>query len=126
MEDVKRFGAGTEFLEAALQEAELMQVACPLLGTPLPAPDTGVVPKSKVPVLFLVGEMDPQDPIENVTAAHDSLPNAEILVVPGAGHGSLQHGCISLVAARFFTSHRITSADRACASSIVPPAFVTS
>jgi hypothetical protein len=45
------------------------------------------------------------------------------LVVPGAGHGSLQYGCVPNVAARYFTSHRLTSADRACASAVLPPPF---
>ncbi len=65
-------------------------VCVPLLGPPFPAPDAGVVPHSRAPVLFLVGGMDPQDPFENVEAAPASLPNAQILVVPGAGHGSLR------------------------------------
>jgi pimeloyl-ACP methyl ester carboxylesterase len=123
--EAAQFGAGTQFLETTLAEAETMDFACSLIGPPVPAPDTGVVPKSNVPVLFLVGGMDPQDPLENVATARDSLAKADILVVPGAGHGSLQHGCIPLVAARFFMSYRLTTADRRCAASIVPPPFVT-
>lgn len=121
--EVRRWAAGTAFLEDGIDMALEAQSVCPLLGTPLPAPDTGVVPKSRVPVLFLVGGMDPQDPLENVEAAPASLPNAQILVVPGAGHGSLQYGCVSNVAARFFTSHRLTEADRACASAVLPLPF---
>lgn len=121
--EVRRWAAGTSFLDDGLGQALSAQAVCPLLGTPLPAPDTGVVPKSRVPVLFLVGGMDPQDPLENVEAAPASLPNAQILVVPGAGHGSLQYGCVPNVAARFFTSHRLTDADRACASTVVPSPF---
>jgi dienelactone hydrolase len=120
---VRRWAAGTSFLEDTLEQAREVQTVCPLLGAPLPAPDTGVVPRSRVPVLFLVGGMDPQDPFENVEAAPASLPNAQILVVPAAGHGSLGFGCVSNVAARFLTSHRLTSADRACASAVKPPLF---
>jgi pimeloyl-ACP methyl ester carboxylesterase len=79
-----------------------------------------------VPVLFLVGGTDPQDPLENVEAAPSSFPNAQILVVPGAGHGSLQHGCLPAVAARFLTSHRLTPADRSCAATVQPPPFAAS
>jgi pimeloyl-ACP methyl ester carboxylesterase len=121
--EVRRWATGTSFLEDMLDQALGMQTVCPLLGTPLPAPDTGVVPKSRVPVLFLVGAMDPQDPLENVEAAPASLPNAQILVVPGAGHGSLQYGCVPNVAARFFTSHRLTQTDRTCAAAVLPPLF---
>jgi pimeloyl-ACP methyl ester carboxylesterase len=121
--EVRRWAAGTSFLEESLDMARSAQTVCPLFGTPLPAPDTGVVPKSRVPVLFLVGGMDPQDPLENVEAAPASLPSAQILVVPGAGHGSLQYGCVPNVAARFFTAHRLTGADRSCASAVSPPLF---
>ncbi len=124
--EVRRWATGTDFLEDMLDQARAMQVVCPLLDPPLPAPDAGVVPKSAVPILFLVGAMDPQDPLENVEAAPASFPNALILVVPGAGHGSLQYGCLPAVAARFFTSHLLTPADRSCAAAVQPPPFATS
>jgi pimeloyl-ACP methyl ester carboxylesterase len=121
--EVRHWATGTSFLEDMLDQAVAFEAVCPLLGEPIPAPDTGVVPKSRVPVLFLVGGMDPQDPLENVEAAPASLPNARILVVPGAGHGALQYGCVPTVAARFLTSHRLTDADRACASAVREPTF---
>ncbi len=121
--EVARLGAGTSFLDAAVADAENQAFVCGLLGPPLPAPDTGVVPQRKTPVLFLVGGMDPQDPLANVADARRSLPNAQILVVPGAGHGSVQYGCLPDVAARFFTTHRLTAADRSCAARVEPPPF---
>jgi pimeloyl-ACP methyl ester carboxylesterase len=123
--EVRRWGEGTDFLEASLAMAMNLQAACPLLGPPIPAPDTEVVPQSRAPILFLVGGMDPQDPLENVEAAPSSLPNAQILVVPGAGHGSLQWGCLPNVAARFFNTHRLGANDRACAAAVLPPPFET-
>jgi pimeloyl-ACP methyl ester carboxylesterase len=123
--EVRRWGEGTEFLEASLDMALNLQAACPLLGPPVPATDTAVVPRSQVPILFLVGEMDPQDPLENVEAAPASLPNAQILVVPGAGHGSLQWGCLPNVTARFFNMHRLSATDRTCAAAVLPPPFET-
>jgi pimeloyl-ACP methyl ester carboxylesterase len=123
--EVRRWATGTSFLEDGLDMAREAQNVCPLFGSLLPTPDTGVVPKSRVPVLFLVGGMDPQDPLEIVEAAPASLPNAQILVVPGAGHGSLQYGCMPNVAARFFTSHRLTAGDRSCAASVKPLPFAT-
>jgi pimeloyl-ACP methyl ester carboxylesterase len=124
--EVARFGAMTEFLETALVEAQGLPLVCGLLGPPLPAPDTGIVPRSRVPVLFLVGGMDPQDPVENVAAASRSIPNSQTLVVPGAGHGSVQLGCVPRIAMRFFSSHRLTSADRVCAAAVLPLPFATS
>jgi pimeloyl-ACP methyl ester carboxylesterase len=126
MAEVRRWSEGTEFSEASLDQAPTLATVCPLLGTPLPAPDTGVTPESRVPVLFLVGGMDPQDPLENVAAAPQSLPNATIVVVPGAAHGSIQHDCLPVVTAHFFSTRRPSAADRACAASVLPPPFETS
>jgi hypothetical protein len=122
--EVQRLGAATSFLEAALGDAQGQAFACSVLGPPIPAPDTGVVPRGRTPVLFLVGGMDPQDPLANVADARRSLPNASILVVPGAGHGAVQYGCARDVATRFFAARRLTAADRACAARVRPPAFV--
>jgi pimeloyl-ACP methyl ester carboxylesterase len=121
--EVERLGAGTSFLEAGIEDAQSQAFVCGLLGPPFAAPDTGVVPHRKTPVLFLVGGMDPQDPLANVADARRSLPNARILVVPGAGHGSVQYGCVRDVATRFFTTHRLTARDRACAAWVEPPPF---
>jgi pimeloyl-ACP methyl ester carboxylesterase len=122
--EVARLGAGTSFLEAAVGDAQGQTLACSVLGPPVPAPDTGVVPRRTTPVLFLVGGMDPQDPLANVADARSSLPNSRILVVPGAGHGAVQYGCLPDVAARFFTTHRLSARDRVCAAKVEPPAFV--
>ncbi len=124
--EVVRFGTGTEFLETSLAAARSLPAVCALLGPSLPAPDSGAAVRSRVPVLFLVGGMDPQDPLENVADARRTLPNAQILVVPGAGHGSLQYGCLQRVTARFFSAHRLTAADRTCAAAVHPPPFDTS
>jgi pimeloyl-ACP methyl ester carboxylesterase len=120
---IERVGAGTSFLESAVADAQNQAFVCSLLGPPLPAPDTGVVPHRTTPVLFLVGGMDPQDPLANVADARTELPNAQILVVPGAGHGSVQYGCLRGVATRFFAAHRLKAADRACAAKVKPPEF---
>jgi pimeloyl-ACP methyl ester carboxylesterase len=121
--EVERLGAGTSFLEAAVSDARGQGFACSVLGPPIPAPDTGVVPHRSTPVLFLVGGMDPQDPLANVADARRSLPNTRILLVPGAGHGSVQYGCLPNVSTRFFATRRLTTRDRTCASRVEPPPF---
>jgi pimeloyl-ACP methyl ester carboxylesterase len=122
--EVERLAGATAFLEAAVDDARVQAFVCRQLGPPTPAPDTGVVPRVRTPVLFLVGGMDPQDPLVNVADAPKSLPNAQILVVPGAGHGAVQYGCLPEVAARFFLDHRLAAGDRACAARVEPPPFV--
>ena len=116
--------AGSYYLDTTLADLEGMAGVCPLFGTPLPAPDTGTVPQSTVPVLFLVGGMDPQDPLGNLAGAGEHLLRSQTLVVPGAGHGSVQYGCLPSVATHWFASLRLTAADRRCAAAVKLPPFV--
>jgi len=38
------------------------------------------------PVLLISGEKDAASPIEEAETARDHLPNAELKIIPGAGH----------------------------------------
>jgi len=41
------------------------------------------------PALVMVGDRDDEIPIEHTLALRDGLPDAQLAVLPGAGHGSL-------------------------------------
>jgi len=52
---------------------------------------TSVLPRlgtARTPTLVAVGAEDRTTPIEKTVAAHDALPNAEMLIVPHAGHSA--------------------------------------
>ena len=80
--------------------------------------------RSDVPVLLLVGGDDPQDPLANVRGASAAMPNSRTVVVPHAGHGVLQLGCLARLAQQFVERGTAAGLDTRCAASYTPPAFV--
>lgn len=115
--------AGSYLHDEAAAELQFRAAFCSALPRWAAGPDTRTPPSSAVPVLALVGGLDPQDPRRNVTPIARTLPNTTILTVPGAGHGSVQYGCLPAVAARFLDTRRITAGDRACAARVEAPAL---
>jgi pimeloyl-ACP methyl ester carboxylesterase len=80
--------------------------------------------RSDAPVLLLVGGADPQDPPANVARARRQLPNSRTVVVPGAGHGVVQLGCVPQIARAFVERGTVAGLDARCAAEWRPPAFV--
>lgn len=115
---------GTYLEDEVAAELEFRGAFCPALPQPPPEPDTAAPPRSRVPVLALVGGLDPQDPRANIAPLARAMPRTTIVDVPGGGHGSIQYGCLPRVAARFLDTGRVTSADRACSNRVEPPPLV--
>ena len=87
------------------------------------------VPASATPVLLLSGGLDPATPPRHGERVAKLLgANALHAVVPNAGHGVMQLGCMRDVIYRFVDAADDTAAlavDAACVKSIPrPPAFV--
>jgi len=80
--------------------------------------------RSDVPVLLVVGGNDPQDPIANVRNAGRELPSSRTVVVPNAGHGALQLGCLRMLAQQFVERGTAAGLDTRCAARYTPPRFV--
>jgi pimeloyl-ACP methyl ester carboxylesterase len=80
-------------------------------------------PHSTVPVLAIVGEADPQDPIGNLPGLKTSFPNSRVITAPGQGHAVGQNGCIGLLVARVVDSGSVEKLDTSCVRFIVPSAF---
>jgi pimeloyl-ACP methyl ester carboxylesterase len=79
--------------------------------------------RSDAPVLLVAGGDDPQDPPANVAGARRELPNSLTVVVPGAGHGSVQLGCLPALARRFVERGSAAGLDTRCAARYRPPPF---
>ena len=79
---------------------------------PRPAPFNEPV-TSPVPTLIFAGEFDPVTPVGQSEAAAASLPNAELFVFPGEGHGlSLSNPCAGQMLREFLRDP--DSLDRSC------------
>jgi pimeloyl-ACP methyl ester carboxylesterase len=80
--------------------------------------------RSDAPVLFVVGQADPQDPLANVRNARRELPNSRTVVVPGAGHVSAQLGCVPRIVQQFVERGTAAGLDTSCVARYAPPRFV--
>ncbi len=115
---------GTYLAERTALDAGLASIVCsawPKLAQP--AWSSARV-RSDVPVLLVVGGNDPQDPIANVRNAIRELPSSRTVVVPHAGHGALQLGCLPRLALQFLERGTATGLDTRCAARYTPPPFV--
>lgn len=97
----------------------------------------GVVPKGRVPadadrlrvvrapVLLLAGSADPLDPPTNLRGWRRLFPHGRLIVVPGAGHGTIEYACVQKLVAQFVERSSAAGLNPACARHISLPAFVT-
>ena len=86
------------------------------------------VPTSRSPVLMLSGGLDPATPPRHAQRISQALgPNALNVVVPNAGHGVMNVGCMRDVIYKFIDSEADDAAlkvDTTCANAVPrPPAF---
>lgn len=120
-----RAASGETYLaERTAFDAELASVVCSVMPkTPQPAWSKARV-HSDVPVLIVVGGNDPQDPLANVRGASRELPASRTIVVPHAGHGALELGCVARVAREFVERGSADGLDTRCVTRYTPPPFV--
>lgn len=127
-EHVKATGKGSYLLSNQLAFAAMYAGACPYAPPGYVRSDDGQPVHTNVPVLFLNGSDDPQDPPANVAAAAQHMPNALLVTAPGLGHTVGHIGCLSVVVMAFFDRSKAdaSAAADACTATIRPPAFVLS
>jgi pimeloyl-ACP methyl ester carboxylesterase len=115
---------GTYLAERTALDAELASVVCSVWPkAPQPA-WSGERVHADVPVLFVVGGADPQDPPANVRDAVRKLPNSRTILLPGGGHGSLHLGCLPRVATQFIERGSAAGLDTRCAARYTPSPFI--
>ena len=114
---------GSYLAEQTANDALGAAAVCPAMPkAPQPAWSYRRV-RSEAPVLLLVGAADPQDPLANVANASRELPRSRTVVVPGAGHGSAQLGCVPRLVNRFVERGTAAGLDTSCVARYVPPPF---
>jgi pimeloyl-ACP methyl ester carboxylesterase len=121
---VSAAAAGTYLAERSVTEARLVAAACEAVPKVTQPAWSHRRVRSNVPVLFVVGGDDPQDPIAHVARATRELPNGRTVVVPAGGHGSVQLGCMPQVAQAFVEHGSSRGLDTRCVRRYEPPAFV--
>ncbi len=124
--EVSRVGAGSYLESAELASARSWGEACAVVPRGVVPPDDAAPVRSTVPVLWVVGAADPQDPPANLATVADELPNSRVIVVPDQGHTVGHLGCMPGVIARFVAAGSANALDASCiANGGVPaPAFL--
>jgi pimeloyl-ACP methyl ester carboxylesterase len=125
-EQVAKIGATSYDLEDQIATSQGWATTC--ASTPkgvVPANDADPV-RGDLPVLFTVGDSDPQDPPDNIAEAATDLPNSLTVVVPGQGHTVAHMGCMPSIVSAFIAAGTVDGLDTTCvANGGVPiPAFV--
>lgn len=99
-DEVRRLGEGSYLLEATFDYLKPYGSVCPLLPDgiepniyPQTAKRDPTVAISQAPILFMVGEIDPQNPIENLEGVESLYPQARVIVEPGQAHAELKTPC---------------------------------
>ena len=107
-----RAGRRSYLAEAAVARARLFRHACAVVPkgrVPTDAASRRVV---HAPTLLLAGGADPLDPTANLRGWRRLFPRGRLIVVPGAGHGTLEYDCVQKLIARFVDRASATAAQR--------------
>ena len=113
-DEVARIGSGSYDRDAQVAMAREQEALCRYLPKGVvPANDADPV-RTDVPVLWVVGEADPQDPPANLAAVAGQMPNGRIVVVPGQGHTVGHLGCMPAILAAFIARGDTAGLDASC------------
>jgi pimeloyl-ACP methyl ester carboxylesterase len=120
-----RIGSGSYLSQAALARARLFRRVCRVVPKGRVPPDAGSLRVARKPVLLLAGGADPLDPPANLHGWRRVFPHGRLIVVPGAGHGTIEYACVQTLVARFVARGSAAGLNAACARHVSLPPFVT-
>ena len=87
-------------------------------------PDRAIAMGARVPVLLVVGTLDPVTPARFAEAIARTLPNATLLTVPNMAHAGADP-CVERIVAGFIGRGSMQGVDTACLRRIPVPVFIT-
>jgi pimeloyl-ACP methyl ester carboxylesterase len=119
-----RDGSGSYLTAAALARARLFRNACHIVPKGRVPQASGRLEVARAPVLLLTGGDDPLDPVANLRGWRRAFPNGRLVVVPGAGHGTIQYACVQKLVARFVDRGTADGIDASCVRHLALPSFI--
>lgn len=120
--EVARAGAGSYALPAELAKAMRMATLCRLLPKGVASADEASAVRTTLPVLWITGDGDPQDPPANLLGVPAQEPNARIVVMPAQEHVVGHLGCGPSVIAVFIDAGTANGLDTSCVAQGAAPA----
>jgi pimeloyl-ACP methyl ester carboxylesterase len=119
--EVEHLGHGSYLLPAHLTQAAARAQRCKALPPGVvPANDAAPV-ATALPILWLTGDGDPQDPPANLTSIPSQQPNARIVIMPAQQHTVGHSGCGPRVIAEFVDAGTAHGLDTACTAHAAVP-----
>ncbi|GAB3050120.1 alpha/beta fold hydrolase [Intrasporangium mesophilum] len=121
--EVARLGRGSYSLPMEQSNATQREAKCRYLPKGAVSPGDGAAVRTRIPVLWLVGDGDPQDPPSNLSGVPAQQPNSRIVVMPAQQHVVGQLGCMPSVIAAFLSSASAIGLNTSCVAkgSPAPP-----
>ena len=122
--EAQRLGATSYLGPTMLRAARSAAATCSSMPGYEDVPGADRRVPSPVPALVVVGGQDPQDPLANVAGITAVMQNARVVVVRGAGHGAVNHGCTERLADTFLQRGTVAGLDTRCAGKAPLTPFV--
>jgi pimeloyl-ACP methyl ester carboxylesterase len=114
--EVVRQGAGSYALTKQLADAEERAAMCRYLPEGMVPSDDASPVVTERPVLWIVGDGDPQDPPANLTDVPAQQPNSRIVVMPAQQHVVGHLGCMPSLIAEFLEAGSTDGLNTSCAA----------
>jgi len=119
-----RDGSGSYLAAAALARARLFRRTCRVVPKGRVPPASARLEVARAHVLLLTGGDDPLDPVANLNGWRRVFPNGRLVVVPGAGHGTIEYACVQKLVARFVERGTAAGIDTNCVRHLPLPSFI--
>ncbi len=113
-DEVARAGTGSYYRDTEVAMARDQATLCRYIPKGVVAANDADPVRTDVPVLWTVGDADPQDPPPNLTAVPGQMPNSRIVVVPGQGHTVGHLACMPEIIAAFVERANASAVDVSC------------
>lgn len=124
--EIARTSAGSYLQYGDIRSLAVPEEICAAMPRPkAQALEYGPLRKSSVPILFINGEVDPQDPPENVAGAKERYPNSLVLTASGESHGFIGIPCHASIIADFITQGSTDGLQTGCLAQVPLPDFDT-
>jgi pimeloyl-ACP methyl ester carboxylesterase len=119
---VERDGLDSYALPFVVRWAVDQETLCRLLPEGVVPADDAAAVRTDLPVLWLAGDGDPQDPPSNLAGVPGQEPNSRVVVMPAQEHVVGHLGCGPSVIAAFVDAGTASSLDTSCIAKGAAPA----
>ncbi len=119
--EVEHLGDGSYLLSTQLAQAAAGAQRCKALPSGVVPADDAAPVATELPILWLTGDGDPQDPPTNLTSIPTQQPNARVVVIPAQQHVAGYTGCGPQVIAEFVDAGTADDLDTTCLEQAAVP-----